>query len=548
MDFFGTILDDVLQGQEENDFLVGDVGNDLLTGGAGDDQLVGGDGTSDIGGRDTLEGGVGNDGYSIGLNNGGGSQINDIEGTDAVLIAASNTNLEAFTTPESYGDASLYGDSAIALSLPQSGIVGLSKFENNLIIDLDRNGIAEIENDLTIIGFFDEQGQLNINAVESINNITNTQDIVNFFNNSAQNFNDPSVDSNLTSLSETNGNDLLNGTAGDDVLDGGTGDDTIIGFEGNDSLFGGVGNDFLADNLLTTNSTSNGRDTLQGGDGNDSYIVSLDGEGTIIEDTSGSDRLGIVALNTNIDALANGSVDYADATLYGDAAISLSLSQAGIVGLSKSENNLIIDLNRDGIAETENDLTIVNFFNEDEITTGSIEAINNVNSQEIVSFFTTNSQETLNSNATVYRFLNNDTGVHLYTADEEEKNAVEQLSNFSFEGGSYDAVDPVTGGIPVYRFLNQNTGVYLYTISEAEKDATANLANFSFEGEAFFAYGTQIEGSIPIYRFFNGNTGAHFYTPSEIERDSVENNLPNFQFEGIAYYALPSTMANDSFI
>lgn len=543
MDFFGTIADDLLQGQDDNDFLVGDAGNDFLIGGAGDDQLVGGDGSSDVGGIDTLEGGVGNDGYLIGLD-GGGSQINDTEGTDVVLVIASNTNLSAFGTPESYADASLYGDSAIALSLPQAGIVGLDKSGNNLIIDINRDGVAQAENDLTVVNFFDEQGQLGSNSVELINNITDTQDIVDLFNDSAQN-------TNLTPLTGTEGNDLLDGTTGDDVIDGGAGDDTIIGFEGNDSILGGAGNDFIADSVATTSAPS-GRDTLQGGDGDDAYSISLElGGGITIEDTSGLDLVGIVAQNTNVDALAGGSVDYTDPSLYGDAAIALSLPQAGIVGLSRSQNNLIIDINRDGIAQAENDLTIVNFFSEqDGVTTGSIETINNINSQQVIDLFNTNSLETPTSQGTtVYRFFNDRTGVHFYTANEAERDAVGQSIDFSFEGASYDAVDPVTGGgVPVYRFLNRDTGVHLYTISEAERDATTNLANFSFEGEAFFAYGTQVEGSIPIYRFFNSTTGAHFYTPSELERDTVANNLPNFQSEGVAYYALPTNIANENFI
>ncbi|MEM8723431.1 MAG: hypothetical protein AAGE84_29800 [Cyanobacteria bacterium P01_G01_bin.39] len=144
--------------------------------------------------------------------------------------------------------------------------------------------------------------------------------------------------------------------------------------------------------------------------------------------------------------------------------------------------------------------------------------------------------------STVYRFLNNDTGVHFYTANEAEKNTVEDLANFSFEGASYSGADPLTGAedtVPVYRFLNENTGVHLYTISENERGAVAELENFSFEGEVFSAYETEIEGSIPIYRFFNSTTGAHFYTPSVAERDNIENNLPDYQSEGIAYYALP---------
>ena len=151
-------------------------------------------------------------------------------------------------------------------------------------------------------------------------------------------------------------------------------------------------------------------------------------------------------------------------------------------------------------------------------------------------------EETSEFSVTVYRFFNFSAGVHFYTANKTERDAVQELDNFSFEGGSYLGVDPLTGQpepVPVYRFLNQDTGVHLYTISETERDVVQELDNFSFEGEAFFAYESEVEGSIPIYRFFNNLSGAHFYTPSAGERDNVEENLPEFQSEGIAYYALP---------
>ena len=128
----------------------------------------------------------------------------------------------------------------------------------------------------------------------------------------------------------------------------------------------------------------------------------------------------------------------------------------------------------------------------------------------------------------VYRFFNKNTGVHFYTASEAERDVVQESDNFSFEGGSYVGVDSLTGEaepVPVYRFLNQNTGVHLYTISERERDVVQELDNFSFEGEAFSAYESEVEGSIPIYRFFNNTSGAHFYTPSAGERDNVEDNL-----------------------
>ena len=145
--------------------------------------------------------------------------------------------------------------------------------------------------------------------------------------------------------------------------------------------------------------------------------------------------------------------------------------------------------------------------------------------------------------STVYRFLNNDTGVHLYTTSEVERDSVTALPNYEFEGSSYVSVDALTGNPEpqeVYRFFNRDSGTHLYTISEVEKESVeANLSNFSLETESFFAYTQQQPGTIPIYRFYNNQTGAHFYTPSQVERDVVEDTLPNYTSEGIAYYAFP---------
>ena len=146
--------------------------------------------------------------------------------------------------------------------------------------------------------------------------------------------------------------------------------------------------------------------------------------------------------------------------------------------------------------------------------------------------------------STVYRFLNMDTGVHLYTSSQVERASIEEnLPNYISEGSAYVSVDPFTGSPEpekVYRFLNQDTGTHLYTTSEIEKEVVEDtLPNYSLETESFFAFGEQQEGTVPVYRFLNTDTGAHFYTPSEIEKQSVEDTLPNYQSEGIAYYAFP---------
>lgn len=148
------------------------------------------------------------------------------------------------------------------------------------------------------------------------------------------------------------------------------------------------------------------------------------------------------------------------------------------------------------------------------------------------------------SEFSVYRFFRADAGVHFYTADVAERDAIlNNLPNFNYEGVSYQSVDPLTGAgaiAPVYRLLNQDTGVHLYTISEVEKDTVANLSNFTLEGEAFYSYTEEVVGSIPIHRFYDQSTGAHFYTPLEAEKEAVETGLPDYQYEGIAYYALAS--------
>ena len=173
----------------------------------------------------------------------------------------------------------------------------------------------------------------------------------------------------------------------------------------------------------------------------------------------------------------------------------------------------------------------------------SLERIVLVPTEESIAFL----QSVDNGREDVYRFFNQETGVHFYTASEVERDSIlENLPNFSLEGTSYEVIDPLTGSSDtnvVHRFRNQNTGVHIYTIDEAERNSIdENLSNYEYEGEVFAAYTSQVEGTIPIHRFYNSALDAHFYTPSETERESVENNLPNYDYEGIAYYAYPADM------
>ena len=149
--------------------------------------------------------------------------------------------------------------------------------------------------------------------------------------------------------------------------------------------------------------------------------------------------------------------------------------------------------------------------------------------------------------ATVYRFFRADIGVHFYTASETERDAVNNnLANYVYEGESYtSAADthPITGAKPVYRFLNQSTGVHLYTMSQIERETiSSSLSNYSFEGIAYYGYESDRPDATPLYRFYNSSLDTHFYTPSIVERDAVLADLPDYRLEGndgIAFYVEP---------
>ncbi len=149
------------------------------------------------------------------------------------------------------------------------------------------------------------------------------------------------------------------------------------------------------------------------------------------------------------------------------------------------------------------------------------------------------------SENTVYRFYEPNLGTHLYTASEQERNYIhENLLNYNFEGAVYNTAETSatdTNSIaPVYRFLNLKTQTHLYTADEKERNSLENdVLNFTFEGEVFSAYNSQVDNSIPVHRFFNNITGTHFYTSSDAEKETVENQLPNYQYEDIAYYVPP---------
>lgn len=164
-----------------------------------------------------------------------------------------------------------------------------------------------------------------------------------------------------------------------------------------------------------------------------------------------------------------------------------------------------------------------------------------------------------NDNKTpVYRFFEYNKGFHFYTTDVNEGRYVVERSaagelKYEYERIAYNVlpsdVDTLTGvkidgALPVYRFFNQVTGAHLYTIDEKEKTyVQENLPNYAFEGEAYYAFAAEPQTikTVPLYRMLNTQSGTHLYTTDSNEFNFIRENQANFQVEandGITFYVL----------
>ena len=275
------------------------------------------------------------------------------------------------------------------------------------------------------------------------------------------------------------GNDLINvsatvNTISDDLV-GGSGNDTIIGGSGDDDIFGDAGNDSLAG--------GEGGDNLNGGEGNDIAIFS--------------------GLRADYEIVVEGD----SATVTNDA---------------------------------RNDLTSIETIRFDD---GDFNPANG-------EFTPADNLADEADGVPVYRFFRTDTQTQFYTTtDVERESVIANLPQYepegiSFIGADVPETDELTGTSPVYRFFNTSTGIHLYTADENERAfVEENLDNFVFEGTPYYGYDTQVEGTVPLYRFYNEGLDAHFYTPSTEERDSFIAS-PEFEPEGgdggIAFYVEPA--------
>ena len=92
----------------------------------------------------------------------------------------------------------------------------------------------------------------------------------------------------------------------------------------------------------------------------------------------------------------------------------------------------------------------------------------------------------------VYRFYVNGEDRHFYTASTAERDRImanQALSHYSYEGAAYQAyggIDAPEGAVAVVRFLNENTGSHLYSTSGLEQNILSSDSSWINEGIAWY--------------------------------------------------------------
>ncbi|WP_434222948.1 bluetail domain-containing putative surface protein [Limnospira platensis] len=326
---------DTLLGGLGNDTLIGGLGDDFLRGGPGNDSLVAGAGNNRLfgdGGNDTLvgnslgentlRGGAGNDSI-VGYQN---DLVLGDSGNNVLIARSSNVTLEGGSGNDTLrisqyrftgnvlrgGDAdntyiiplAFYGQAGsriedsggqdtltivnnlrpgtpIDLSLDGflSGVVGVARQDQNLLVDLNQDGEFSPEDDLVVVDFFNAAGTgAGTGFIETVNDLRGQQII----NQVPVLGSDTVTDGSDSIIIGTDDNDRLVSTGkGNDTLLGGLGNDTLIVRRGNNFLDGGPGNDRLVGGV--------GHDTLIGGAGRD---ILIGGKGNdFLDGGPGNDRL-----------------------------------------------------------------------------------------------------------------------------------------------------------------------------------------------------------------------------------------------------------------
>lgn len=149
---------------------------------------------------------------------------------------------------------------------------------------------------------------------------------------------------------------------------------------------------------------------------------------------------------------------------------------------------------------------------------------------------------------TLYVFYSAPFQDYMYTASESEKRTLEEhyytgIETYQYIGTAGTVMTSYEpNAIPVYRFWNETTRDHFYTADKDEKEQVesnyySGKDDYVYEGIAFYASGF---AGVPVYRFFDPVNFNHYYTNDFEEKaylcDMARTGNTLFQYEKVAWY------------
>ncbi|MDJ0843957.1 MAG: Calx-beta domain-containing protein, partial [Crocosphaera sp.] len=318
----GDSQDNLLAGLEGNDLVEGAEGNDILDGVEGDDTLRGGSGD------DTLAGGQGSDRHEGGT----GFDIATYEDSSSgiVLDLADPSQSTGYAQGDTFDSIEKYeltqADDTVKGDQQGNYIAGLGG-DDQLYGQGGNDTLEGNKGDDTLFGGAGADVLDGSNPPEEDGSVVEDYDIASYEDSETGVVIDLSNTNNSTGYAQGDSYieiEEIQGSLFDDTIQGDSEANILDGLDGNNTLIGGGGSD-----------------DLRGGQGNDTYQLNGDNAaGSMIKDRGGKN----------------------DTFLVDNITLSLAAASSGIVGLGRLVNDLIIDINQDGVLNRNDDIAIANFF------------------------------------------------------------------------------------------------------------------------------------------------------------------------------------------
>jgi YD repeat-containing protein len=138
--------------------------------------------------------------------------------------------------------------------------------------------------------------------------------------------------------------------------------------------------------------------------------------------------------------------------------------------------------------------------------------------------------------ATVFSFKNTANGSRLLFTSTSARDTMFTYPGWEYLGANFKAYSSnlIPGLSPVYQF-HTDAGDFYYTVSEVAKNTIlSTYPQYHYDGIAWYAMPSQVSDSIPLYSFYSSIS--HMFTGSLAEKNTLVNTQNTWTYSGIPMY------------